>query len=150
MDEDGFNPPELFPRLLNKVLTYSIESKSPSDTNHLSRDAVVIFFGGQKVRLVNCWSQSEVEKSNFIEVHIEGDYPIGTLKRILEYVKWVCREYMPMLHHSVYIPLHAQEGEGEGEGLQEGLVSTSSSFLSLSLLSILPSPTRWRSKTLML
>jgi len=123
--ENGFNPPDLFTLLLAKVLSYSNKHKPEEFTNHLSQDMVVVYLGAQRVRLTNRCNQSTHRPNlNSIQVDVEGDFPLGPLRRILQMVVQVKEEVMPMLHHSVLLPL-AEEGAD---------ISTVSTFLSLSAM----------------
>jgi len=123
--EDGFNPPELFTLLLAKVLSYSNKHKPEEYRNHLSQDMVVIYLDTHRVRLTNrCNQSSNRPNLNSIQVDVEGDFPLGPLRRILGMIGKVKEEVMPMLHCSGLVPV------AEG-GANIGTVST---FLSLSAL----------------
>lgn len=88
--EDGFNPPDLFTLLLAKVLSYSNKHKPEEYTNHLSQDMVIIYLDVHRVRLTNRCNQSTNRPNlNAIQVDVEGDYPLGPLRRILEMVAQV-------------------------------------------------------------
>mmetsp|Transcript_32255 Transcript_32255/g.53892 ORF Transcript_32255/g.53892 Transcript_32255/m.53892 type:complete len:839 (-) Transcript_32255:147-2663(-) len=100
--EHGFLPGGTFERLIGKVVQwYQTTTKGSSinfDSVVLYKDAAILSFGRQRLRLIHC------RDIHSVRVDVEGTYPLVVQQRLVDFVDKIISECMPSLRHMTAVP----------------------------------------------